>query len=183
MPPAQEGYENPPLAPPLARRTVPDSDEGTATAADGDGGDKSWLGLRPASTRGFRARGHDSLLAMLRGKADERLPGKPKGVLFQSLQDSGCDLLIEWGGGAKYGVQLKSHFDISQDQFQSTTIIHIHDSRAHGLKRLYVLFAGDLTDRSYVQKLRGFESRVNKMDDSYIETVSPEPLWTLLFGK
>jgi hypothetical protein len=46
-PRAQEGYEIPPPTPPLARRTVPGSDEGTATAADGDGGVKGGTGLRP----------------------------------------------------------------------------------------------------------------------------------------
>jgi hypothetical protein len=56
MPPAQEGYENPPLTPPLARRTVPGLLKGTATVADGDGGDKSWLGLRPAKGDSSRYR-------------------------------------------------------------------------------------------------------------------------------
>ena len=71
----------------------------------------------------------------------------------------------------------------SRQDFPVATLIQIQDSRAHGLKRLYVLLAGDLTDRSHAQKVREFESRVNKMDDAYIETVSPERLWTLLFGK
>jgi hypothetical protein len=77
---------------------------------------------------------------------------------------------------------LKSHWDISQNNFAEKTLVQIQDSRAHGLKRLYVLLAGDLTDLSHAQKLRGFESRINKMKDPYIGTVAPERLWTLLFG-
>ena len=135
-----------------------------------------------ATTKGFKGKRHDTLLALLRDNADDCLRGKPKVTIFQSLGDSGCDLLIEWAADARYGVQLKSHWDISQNNFAEKTLVQIQDSRAHGLNRLYVLLAGDLTDLSHAQKLRGFESRINKMKDPYIVTVAPERLWTLLFG-
>ncbi|MBA4192560.1 MAG: hypothetical protein C0467_31720 [Planctomycetaceae bacterium] len=141
-----------------------------------------WQDAAPiGKTKEFKGKGHDSMLGILRARADEYLPGKPMVSIFQSLQDSGCDLSVEWGG-TKYGVQLKSYADVSGDDFAGTTLIQIQDSRSNGLKRLYVLLAGDLTDRSQIQKLRGFESRVSRMNDPYIVLVSPERLRTLLFG-
>ena len=135
----------------------------------------------PALTRGFGGFSHDHLLRLLREKADNNLVGKPRIVLVQSLQDAGCDLVIEWGDGSKYGIQLKSHGDIGEKDFAPKTVAQIQDSRRHGLRKLYVLLAGDLTDHSQVEKLRGFEARVSQQNDNYVVTISPERLWTLLF--
>ena len=135
-----------------------------------------------ALTKAFRNRGHDALLELLRTKADKALLGRPRIITTQSLQDAGCDLVIEWGAEAKYGVQLKSHFDISEKEFAAKTCSQIQNSRQHGLNRLYVLLAGDLTDKSQEQKVRGFEATVSKMNDSYVRTVSPERVWTLLLA-
>ncbi len=79
--------------------------------------------------------------------------GKPTVTIFQSLDDSGCDLLIEWAAHARYGVLLKSHWDINHNNFAEKTLVQIQDS-SHGLNRQYVLLAGDLTDISHAQKLR-----------------------------
>lgn len=143
-----------------------------------------WREPAPAAkTKAFIGRGHDALLELLRKKAETELPGKPRIVLTQSLQDAGCDLIIEWSEDAKYGVQLKSHFDIGEKDFAAKTTSQIQNSRQHGLRRLYVLLAGDLTNPSQQQKGRGFDATVSKMKDSYVFSVSPERVWTLLFGK
>jgi hypothetical protein len=136
----------------------------------------------PARTKDFQGKRHDDLLRLLRDTADARLPGSSRVVITQSLQDAGCDILIDWGEGFKYGVQLKSHHDIGETDFAAKTVRQIQDSREHGLKRLYVLLAGDLTDHSQEQKVRGLEARVSRQNDGYVRTVSPERLWTLLFG-
>ena len=133
-------------------------------------------------TSGFKGKGHDDLLGLLQGKVDKDLEGKPNSILLQSLQDAGCDLLIDWGSGQKYGIQLKSHFDIGEKDFQKNTLAQIQRSKEHGLKRLYVLLAGDMTERSQEQKVRGFEANISKQNDEYVVTISPERLWTLLFG-
>jgi hypothetical protein len=142
-----------------------------------------WRGAaEDEKTRDFRDKLHDDLLRALRDGADAHLPSKPRIVLMQSLQDAGCDLLIEWGTCSKYGIQLKSFFDIDEDEFAAKTMSQIQDSRQHGLKKLFVLLAGDLTDRSQQQKVRGLEARISKQNDGYVVTISPERLWTLLFG-
>lgn len=135
-----------------------------------------------AKTKGFQKLGHDALLEILRKKVEAELSGKPRIVPTQSLQDAGCDLVVEWSEDAKYGVQLKSHFDIGEKDFAAKTTSQIQNSRQHGLRRLYVLLAGDLTDESQEQKTRGLAANVSKMKDSYVFVVSPEQVWTLLFG-
>lgn len=135
----------------------------------------------PTITRGFEGKRHDELLRILRDKADAKLPGHQRTVILQCLGDAGCDLLIDWGGGFKFGIQLKSHYDIGEQDFAANTTRQIQDSRQHGLKKLYVLLAGDLTDNSQHDKVREFESRVSKMNDGYVVTVSPDRFWTLLF--
>lgn len=132
-------------------------------------------------TRAFRQHRHDDMLECLRQKADIQLLGQPRVSILQSLHDAGCDLTIDWGSGAKYGAQLKSYGDINKPDFPNRTLSQIQDSRQHGLQRLYVLLAGDLTDRSQAQKVRSLESRVSKMKDKYVRLVPPQRLWTLLF--
>jgi AbiJ N-terminal domain 5 len=139
--------------------------------------------VKVSKTSDFRTKLHDPLLTRLRSRADVRLPGNPKVTVFQSLHDAGCDLLIEWGAEAKYGVQLKSYHDICEDDFAVKTLSQIQDSRQHGLNRLYVLLAGDLTSKSQEQRIRAFESRVSKMNDPYVKTISPERVWTLLLAE
>jgi hypothetical protein len=136
-----------------------------------------------AITKGFCGKKHDKLLALLQRKADTQLPGRPKIADMQSLQDAGCDLTIDWGEGVKYGIQLKSHFDIGQPDFQAKTLSQVQDSRQHKLLRLFVLLAGDMTDPSQLQKVRGLEARVSRMADKYVLLVAPERLWTCLFGE
>jgi hypothetical protein len=132
-------------------------------------------------TEAFRQQRHDDMLECLREKADTQLLGQPRVSILQSLHDAGCDLTVDWDAGAKYGVQLKSHADINKTDFSTRTISQIQDSRQHGLQRLYVLLAGDLTDKSQVQKVRILDSRVSIMKDKYVRVVPPERLWTLLF--
>jgi hypothetical protein len=132
-------------------------------------------------TKAFRKQRHQDMLARLQKKADAELCGQPRVSIIHSLHEAGCDLTIDWGTEAKYGVQLKSHDDISSSGFASSTVSQIQDSRQHGLQHLYVLLAGDLTDKAQAQKVRSLISRVSKMKDKYVRVVPPERLWTLLF--
>lgn len=135
----------------------------------------------PAVTRWFAGKQHDDLLQALRIVIDGSLPELVRTSVLQSLQDAGCDLCIEFvQGGMKCGIQLKSHYDISQRDFHTHTLAQIQDSRRHGLQRLYVMLAGDLTDQSHVQKVRGLHARISQMNDPYVEVVPPERVWRLV---
>jgi hypothetical protein len=136
-----------------------------------------------AHTSGFREMKHDVILEVLQKALDEKLPAKPRLLVLQSLQDRGCDLLIEWSNGTKHGIQLKSSGDIQSKSFAESTIAQIQDSRQHGLKKLYVVFCGDMTTKSNRQKVRSMLSRISSMNDAYVMGIPPERAWPLVNGK
>jgi hypothetical protein len=135
-----------------------------------------------AATAGFKDKSHAELIQLLRTQLEERLLHNPKISTFQSLQDRGCDVLIEWGPHAKYGLQIKSHGDIAEKDFAKNTLSQVQDSRQHGLQKLYVLLAGDLTDQSQEQKVRGLHSRISAMNDPYVSVIPPERAWSIISG-
>ena len=133
------------------------------------------------ATAGFDGKGHDDIVDRLRRTIENTLGSSVRVSVLQSLEDAGCDILIETAqAGPKYGIQLKSHFDISEKGFGGKVSAQVQDSRQHDLQRLFVVLAGDLTSRSQIQKVRGLESRFSKMNDKYAMVVPPEQAWTLL---
>jgi hypothetical protein len=134
-----------------------------------------------ALTAGFRDERHDPLVTRLQAILEAKLLERPRLSILQSLQDRGCDLLIEWPLRAKYGVQLKSNGDVEEKGFANKTLAQIQDSRQHGLERLFVVLAADITDTSNAQIVRGMVSRISSMKDPYVVAVPPERAWTLLF--
>jgi hypothetical protein len=131
-------------------------------------------------TAGFQRERHDPLIQRLQNILEERLTGKPRLSILQSLHDNGCDLLIEWPQLAKYGVQLKSNGDVESADFAGKTLAQIQDSRQHGLRRLYLVLAADITSISNSQKVRGLVSRISSMNDPYVVVMPPEQAWGLL---
>jgi hypothetical protein len=133
-------------------------------------------------TVGFRKELHDPLVTRLQAILESRLLERPKLTNLQSLQDRGCDLLIEWPLRAKYGIQLKSNGDVKPKDFANKTLAQIQDSKQHGLRRLFVVLAADITYSSNAQKVRGIVSRISSMNDPYVVAVPPERASTLLLG-
>jgi hypothetical protein len=134
-----------------------------------------------AATSGFRDQRHDPMLALLLGKLQSALFERPYIAIIQNRQDHGCDLIIEWPLRAKYGVQLKSNGDVEEKEFARNTVQQIQDSRMHGLSKLFVVLAADITGRSNLEKVRALMSRISAMNDPYIVVVPPENAWKLLF--
>ena len=62
---------------------------------------------------------------------------------------------------------------IRGDQAGFAEIVEVHQ----------VVTPGALEEFAEVAEGCQFEARVSKQNDSYVLTVSPERLWTLLFGK
>ncbi len=123
-----------------------------------------------ASTAGFRQERHDPLLARLQAQLEAQLFERPHIAVIQNRQDHGCDLIIEWPMRAKYGVQLKSNGDVEELEFARNTVQQIQDSRQHGLKKLFVVLAADITGRSNLEKIRALMSRISGQNDPYILT-------------
>lgn len=132
-------------------------------------------------TKEFRDQKHDQLLECIQKVLVATLPDHPQVTILQSMQDRGCDLLIEWPQHEKYGVQSKNNSDVEKDDFANKTVSQIQDSRQHGLKKLFVVLAADITGNSNLQKVRIFQGRICAMNDPYVEVVSPERAWSLLF--
>ena len=78
-------------------------------------------------------------------------------------------------------MQLKNNGDVEKEGFAASTVAQIQDSRQHGLVKLYVILAADITAKSNLEKVRAFESRVSTMNDPYVDVVSPEHAWSILF--
>jgi hypothetical protein len=130
--------------------------------------------------KGFRKKRHDPLIEKLKGLIETNLNPIPRVLTLQSLGDRGCDLLIEWPHQAKYGIQLKSNGDVEEPDFATKTLAQIQDSRQHGLVKLYLVLAADITGESNLQKVRCLVSRLSASNDPYVSIVPPESAWTLL---
>jgi hypothetical protein len=133
------------------------------------------------ATSAFRDQRHDPMLARLLVALQSALFERPQITIIQNRQDHGCDLIIEWPMRAKYGVQLKSNGDVEEKEFARNTMQQIQDSRTHGLKKLFVVLAADITGKSNLEKVRALMSRISAMNDPYISVVPPENAFNLLF--
>jgi hypothetical protein len=134
-----------------------------------------------ALTARLRGERHDPLVTRLQGILEARLLERPHLSILQSLQDRGCDLLIEWPLRTKYGVQLKSNGDVEEEGFANKTLAQIQDSRQHGLEGLFVVLTADITENSNAQKVRCLLSRISSMNDPYVVALPPERALTLLY--
>jgi hypothetical protein len=132
-------------------------------------------------TAEFRNERHDALLEKLQRLLGAVTPALTQIAILQSLQDRGCDLVITSAHACKYGVQLKSNGDVKNSDFANKTLAQIQDSRQHGLAKLYLLIAADITGNSNQQRVRGLVSRISAMNDTYVHVVPPERVWTLVF--
>jgi hypothetical protein len=135
-----------------------------------------------ALTAGFRQERHDPMLARLEKMLESRLFERPRLSILQSLQDRGCDLLIEWRLRVRYGVQLKSNHDVEENGFATKTLAQVQDSRQHALERLFLVLAADITTNSNLQTVRAMVNRISSMNDPYVVVVPPERAWTLLLS-
>ncbi len=134
-------------------------------------------------TTGHVGQKHDVLCEYLISQIEQlEFSTRPRIDMNQCLADSGVDILIAIGE-VKYGVQVKSHLDISQQDFRSKLYSQIENSRRHGLRKLWIILAGDMTSRSQSEKVRGFMSEVSQQNDPYKEVVEPEKAWTVFFRR
>lgn len=93
----------------------------------------------------------------------------------QSLRDSGVDLAINIPkSGVKYGIQVKSHGDIENKHFSKNVLAQITQTKKHGLERLFLALAADLTDGSQLEKARGLAAELNQQKDDYVILIPPE---------
>jgi hypothetical protein len=101
----------------------------------------------------------------------------------QGLRDSGVDLLLDFPlSRIHFGVQVKSYNDIQKGDFSQKVNSQINQSHRHDLVKLIVAFAGDLTNMSQLEKVRGIISEINeqqKSGNNYVFIIPPEKVLTL----
>lgn len=98
----------------------------------------------------------------------------------QGLRDAGVDLYLEFiQSRVKMGFQVKSYNDIKDKDFSRQVDAQITRSHKHKLDYLFVCFAGDLTDNSQEQKIRGKISDFSQ-EGEYVHTISPEKLAVII---
>ncbi len=120
-----------------------------------------------AATARFREERHDPLLARLQTRLEIKLVERPHIAIIQNRQDRGCDLVIDWPMRVKYGVQLKSNGDVEEKDFAGKTVQQIQDSRQHGLTKLFVVLAADITGKSNLEKVL-LSATVSQCDERFI---------------
>lgn len=134
-------------------------------------------------TRKFSDVSHDELCIAVEYWIDQckLLFGEPV-ILYQnqSLRDAGVDVSMNLlTSEIKFGIQVKSYGDIQKDGFAKTVKMQITDSSKHKISKFILAFAGDLTDKSQSQKVRGFISEIGQMDNYEILIIPPEKLVTI----
>jgi hypothetical protein len=134
-----------------------------------------------SATAGFRHQRHDDLLRRLRTVLEATVPEHPRIDMLQGMHDHGCDLIVDWSAQAKYGIQLKNDDDVKERQFFTKTKAQITASHTHGVERLYIVLAGDISNKSNLEKVRQLESEISALNDPYVVPISPERSWNLLF--
>ncbi len=99
-----------------------------------------------ADTMFFANVKHDELIDRLRAylNAHRHFLGNCQIEQTQALNDKGVDLLLE-SGGKKFGFQVKSHFDVSENKFSQKVKAQFTEALSFGLTHFYVLFCCAMT--------------------------------------
>lgn len=98
----------------------------------------------------------------------------------QSLRDDGVDVLADFiNSKLRIGFQVKSYNDINAKDFTSKVKSQITDSRKHNLDKLILVLAGDSTDKSQNEKMRGLTSELHEMDD-YVAILQAEKVTIII---
>lgn len=99
-------------------------------------------------TNFFENKKHDNLLDMILRYVEDSsaLVGNPKVFKTQALNDHGVDLIIEYPNRCKIGIQIKSHFDVSEKDFAVKVKAQFAESKFHGLDKWYLLICSPLVE-------------------------------------
>lgn len=84
------------------------------------------------------------------------------------LKEAGIDLsfnLME--SRFKFGVQIKTYGDIKDPNFSLHVSSQKTQSLKHKLSKYLIAFAGDMTDKKQIPKVRGMISELSQQEDNY----------------
>ena len=84
--------------------------------------------------------------------------GDPQLEFLQGLNDHGVDLILKTHNDIKIGFQIKSHVDISHDNFASKVKAQMTESAFHGIHKLYILICSP-----YVSDGKKYKARISHL--------------------
>jgi hypothetical protein len=98
----------------------------------------------------------------------------------QGLSDDGVDVLIDFPKSkTRFGFQLKSYGDISSRDLAKNVHAQLSRSKKHNLYRIFVGFAGDMTDPTQNGRVSQLISELHETGD-YPVVLSPERMVTII---
>lgn len=97
----------------------------------------------------FTKRNHDSMVRELQNYIEmnkSHLGGNVILNFTQAMNDHGVDLILEIPDRVKIGFQIKSHYDVSEDNFAANVKRQFAESFAHGLDKWILIICAPLHD-------------------------------------
>jgi hypothetical protein len=134
-------------------------------------------------TINFKGIHHDKLVNALKYWFEQSrlFFGEPIVIqLNQSTSDAGVDIILHFSeSDYKIGIQIKSHFDISEDSFLKNVKSQMVDRLRHNLNFYLIGFAGDMTNKSHIEKVGRMMSEISQTNDKSVLVLQPEQVYPL----
>ncbi len=126
----------------------------------------------------FENRKHESLVTEFRNYLENHkfLLAASHLEITQALNDRGTDLILQFAD-CKIGFQIKSHYDVKQQDFAANVKRQLAESFAHGLDKWYLLICSPLysDNKDYSGKIRHLLNELSTYKiDYYVEAYGPE---------
>ncbi|MFD0715183.1 hypothetical protein [Paenibacillus sp. GCM10027626] len=136
-------------------------------------------GIDSRQTAKFNGQKHDDLVKELRDYLDANkkyLGGNIHLEITQALNDHGVDLLLTIEGFCKIGFQVKSHHDVSEQEFQSKVKRQLAESFYHALDKYYILICSPLQDgtNNYAMKISHLINELSSLKTKYHCVFGPD---------
>ena len=139
-----------------------------------------------AKTEYFDGKKHDDLLDELLQyiQSSSGLIGNPRIFKTQSLNDRGVDLIVEYTSVCKIGIQIKSHFDVTQKEFALKVKAQMAESQSHGLDKWYLMICSPLKDAkgNYAAKISHLLNELSGFKTPYHIVYSPQQCVNIFTG-
>lgn len=132
----------------------------------------------------FKDKKHDELLDLLQDYIQHSsfLIGNPRVFKTQSLNDHGVDLIVEFPNKSKIGLQIKSHFDVTEKDFAVKVKAQMADSQFHGLDKWYLFICSPINDGTtdYSFKISHLINEFSGYKTTYHVIYSPQQCHNIL---
>jgi hypothetical protein len=130
----------------------------------------------PDDTNYFEDRNHNDLVEEFTEYLEHHTPhlGPFHPEITQALNDRGVDLILE-GDDWKIGFQIKSHYDVRQDNFAANVKRQLAESFAHGIDKWYLLICSPLSTKNenFSDRITHLVNEISSLQTKYVAVYSP----------